>query len=602
MSLTANTLHSGSAWVRVNQNLVAKSLQELSYEQILKPTSQPSATAAGESSDVQNYVFALQSGVEYHCQGWQGIWTDIKVQSDSIMRVVDGIKMPVKSAGQFFIDCQKETGMDDIILGNFLEEMHNTLFSDLRIERKQAEQTSEEMTKWSGLKIQSVLNGHPKLLLNKGRITWSEGDLQEFAPESQPVIRLMWLAIRKNSALAAAMPGVNTDVILGQSMDEAELKRFDQELAELELTKSDYVFVPVHPWQWDRFIQVQFAGELSTGVIKALGVFGDEYQPQISIRTLSNISRPGQWDIKLPVTILNTSSIRGIAAKYIPVGGELSQKMTDICAADPLLKNVQVLSEKAGVSFQHPIYKQVTMAPYRYHEYLGAIWRECAESKAGPGESAVLTGSFFHKDAAGNSLLGSYVKASGLTMSQWLRRYFEVVVVPLYHLQLKYGIGLVSHGQNIVLKLKDHAPVGLIIKDFQGDLRLAKNSILVEQSASLASHLLQLPRNYLIHDLFTGHFVTVLRFVSEVLKECDGYSEYDFYGILGEVLRDYLSTTGKNLNVDDSVNLLAEKMPRVLVNKVRFKIGYADSHERPVPMVGDELLNPLVLGLNKGAP
>jgi aerobactin synthase len=42
-------------------------------------------------------------------------------------------------------------------------------------------------------------------------------------------------------------------------------------------------------------------------------------------------------------------------------------------------------------------------------------------------------------------------------------------------------------------------------------------------------------------------------------------------------------------------------MPRVLVNKVRFKIGYADSHERPVPMVGDELLNPIVLGMNKGA-
>lgn len=592
MKLSANPLHSGSAWVRVNQNLVAKSLQELSYEQILKPS----------SVDGQNFVFALQSGVEYHCQGWQGIWSDIKVQPDSIVRVVDGIKMPVKSAGQFFIDSQKETNMDDIILGNFLEEMHNTLFADLRIEQKQGEQTSEEMTKWSGLRIQSVLNGHPKLLLNKGRMTWSERDLNDFSPESQPLIRLMWLAIRKTSVIAAQMPGVTVDTILAQSMDAEELKRFEQLLSEAQISKAEHVFVPVHPWQWDRIIQIQFAAELSTGVIKALGVFGDRYQPQISIRTLSNVSRPGMWDIKLPVTILNTSSIRGIAAKYIPIGGELSQKMTDICSKDSILKKVEILSEKAGVSFQHPIYKQVELAPYRYHEYLGAIWRECAESKAGDGEFSVLTGSFFHKDMEGNSLLGAYVKASGLTMSQWLRKYFEVVVVPLYHLQLKYGIGLVSHGQNIVLKLKDHAPQGLIIKDFQGDLRLAKGSPLAEESANLAAHLLQLPRNYLIHDLFTGHFVTVLRFISEVVKECDSYSEFEFYGILGEVLRDYLSTTGKNLNVDDSVNLLAEKMPRVLVNKVRFKIGYADSHERPIPMVGDELMNPLVLGLNKGAP
>ncbi|MBO9665242.1 MAG: siderophore biosynthesis protein IucC [Bdellovibrio sp.] len=579
---------SKSAWLKVNQKLVAKSLQELSYEQLLKP----------ETQDGVNFIVRLKSGVEYHYRGWQGIWTDVKVVANSIVRVEKGVTQKVDSAGQFFIDSQAETAMDDIILGNFLEEMHNTLYSDLRMEQLHTERPVSEMLSWSGLKTQGVLNGHPKLLLNKGRITWSEKDLQEYAPESLPKLRLHWVAIRRDIAIYAAMADVTTDQILSQSMDQAELTRFNATLNDKGISKNDFVFVPVHPWQWDRFIQTQFAADLAMGRMISLGVFGDTYQPQISIRTLSNISRPGLWDIKLPLTILNTSSIRGIAAKYIPVGHELSTEMSQICADDEYLTNVQILNEKAGVSFQHPVYKQVAQAPYRYHEYLGAIWRECAESKAAQqGEVALLTGSFFHRDGQNQSLLGAYVKASGLTMRQWLRQYFDVVVVPLYHLQLKYGIGLVSHGQNIVLKLKDSQPAGVILKDFQGDLRLSKKSPLVEQSANLAKHLLQLPPNYLIHDLYTGHFVTVLRFISEVLKECDGFSEYEFYQILGESLRDYLSTSGFGVNMDDSLNLLAEKMPRVLVNKVRFKIGYADSAERPVPMVGDELLNPIVLGL-----
>lgn len=578
-------------WIAVNQKLVAKSLQELSYEQILKP----------ETSDGLNFVFSLTNGVKYLCKGWRGIWTDVKVQPESIVRVdQNGISESVQSAGQFFIDTQSETKMDDIVLGNFLEEMHNTLYSDISISKVHERYTCDQMMTWTGVQIQSILNGHPKLLLNKGRMTWSAGDLEEFAPENQPQLRLMWLAIRKESVLSSQVEGVDSDKILSQSMDKEELARFRKYLQEKSISSEEFVFVPVHPWQWDRIIQIQFATELSLGTIVALGVFGDVYQPQISLRTLSNVSRPGLWDIKLPLTILNTSSIRGIAAKYIPVGGDLSKKISEICAQDKVLTNVQVLGEVAGVSYQHPIFKQISQAPYRYHEYLGVIWRECAESKVEAGELALLTGSFFHRDSQGASLLGAYVKASGLSMTEWLRQYFEVVVVPLYHLQLKYGIGLVSHGQNIVLRLKQHRPVGLIIKDFQGDLRLSKDSVLLKEAPEIAKHLVQLPANYLIHDLFTGHFVTVLRFISEVLFESENYSEYEFYKTLGEVIRDYLSTTGKNLNVDDSVDLLAEKMPRVLVNKVRFKIGYADSAERPVPMVGDELLNPVFAGLTKG--
>lgn len=55
-------------------------------------------------------------------------------------------------------------------------------------------------------------------------------------------------------------------------------------------------------------------------------------------------------------------------------------------------------------------------------------------------------------DKNGNSLVGLLVEKSLLTIEQWLEQYFRKVVVPLYHLQAQYGIGLVAHGQNTLLK------------------------------------------------------------------------------------------------------------------------------------------------------
>ena len=251
-----------------------------------------------------------------------------------------------------------------------------------------------------------------------------------------------------------------------------------------------------------------------------------------------------------------------------------------------------------GLSVKHELFAQINEAPYRYNELLGVIWRESMDSKLQPNEQAILTGSLFYQDSNGDSLIGAYITKSGLTVKEWLRDYFTVVIIPLYHLQLKYGLGLVSHGQNIILKMKEFRPVGILLKDFQGDLRLADNSILLEREgfSEIAQKLDKMPASYLIHDLLTGHFVTVLRFVSEVMVESDGLKEVEFYQILASVLSEYLE--GKS--VDPELNLLNESFHRVLLNKVRFQVGYGDSSERPKPLVGKNLLSPIYLGQKYG--
>lgn len=581
-------MNKAADWQRLNLEMIAKALQELSYEQILSPRRL-------DSSDPElrgPYELITTTGINYTFQAWQGIWTDLKVQTASLRR--NGEIPP--SAGQFFIDIQKETGMDDIVLSNFLEEMHNTLYADQAVLQKARGITVEEMLGWSGEKIQSVLTGHPKLLLNKGRIGWSAEDQDHYGPENEKAIQFLWLAVHPSICISGQAPELNTEVLLKESLQEDDFQAFKSKVTGLGLELHEYLYLPVHPWQWQRYLKIQFAAELAQGKIHFLGAFGDDYLPQISLRTFSNINRPEKMDIKLPLTILNTSAIRGIPGKYMAQGPALSRDLSALCQKDPDLATTSVLEEKAGVSVQHALYSQISGAPYRYNELFGVLWRQSSFSKLNPGEKAVIAGSLFLRDEQGQSLIGAYITASGVSTEEWLRAYFRNVVIPLYHLQAQYGLGIVAHGQNVVIRLKDLVPTGLLLKDFQGDLRMTTTS------TALSHDLTRLPANYLIHDLVTGHFVTVLRFISEVLKECEQFAEEKFYYLLGQELKSYRATHPQLAALPHfkDINLLVPELFRVLVNKVRFKIGYADSAERPIPMLGENLKNPIYLSLYQG--
>lgn len=555
------------AWIMVNKELVAKAIGELYFEQILNPI-----------KDNNEYHLHLPQGISYTFEAQMSLWDHLRVNPLSLKR--NGKE--VESAGQFFIDSKSKTTMDDIVLANFLEEMNNTLFSDMVLFQKRESATAALVATWNGEKIQTVLNGHPKILLNKGRIGWGDEDLDKFSPESEKSFQLHWIAVSRDLLQGEAA----SDEILAESLSIDERKALTA-----KIDMKAFTLIPVHPWQWHKFIHIQFAELIQTGKIISLGLAGDEYTPQISIRTLSNTKHPEKMDIKLPLTILNTSCIRGLPAKTITLGTKISKILSKICEADPILSKTEILQEQAGVALVHPLFSQIKDAPYRYHEYLGAVWRESSQSKIKSDELAIITASLFYQDHQNNSLIGEYIKKSGLTTEDWLKRYFEVVIVPLYHLQLHYGVGMVAHGQNIILKLKNFIPTGMMLKDFQGDLRL--NAELppkgLEHFSVIAHEMTKLPSHYLIHDLITGHFITVLRFISEVMKESDDFSEEKFYGILSDVLLQYTKTQ----SINEKQDLLAKTFPRVLLNKVRFSIGYSDLAERPLPMVGSDLNSPL---------
>lgn len=172
-----------------------------------------------------------------------------------------------------------------------------------------------------------------------------------------------------------------------------------------------------------------------------LGEFGDEYLAQQSLRTLTNASRPAPYDIKLPLTIYNTSCYRGIPGKYIAAGPLASRWLQQQFASDATLihSGAQVLGEPAAGYLSHPGYAALPEAPYRYQEMLGVIWRENPSCYLQDGEQAVLMAALMETDNDGRPLIDAWIKRSGLTADAWLEKLFEATVIPFYHLLCRYG-------------------------------------------------------------------------------------------------------------------------------------------------------------------
>ena len=486
--------------------------------------------------------------------------------------------------------------MTSATLANFLEELGNTLMGEVQVQTNYQSMSAAEMIDLPDDELQCLLDGHPKVTVSKGRIGWGGDDYELYATEFKPDITLEWLALDKNSCQLALVDGLKEQELISAVLDEKQQQKLAEACKTLNISLSDYFLMPVHPWQWQNRLINLFAGEIAAGKIIHLGAFGDPMLPQQSLRTLSNRARPEQLNIKLPLSILNTSCYRGIPGRYIQAGPELSRWLADVVANDEVLatRRAVVLEEPAGAFYPHPLYSQIEDGPYRYHEMLGCIWRQSVHALIDQDEQAVLMSTLFQKDGNGLPLVDEFIRRSGLPREEWLSRMFDVVVIPLYHLLCKYGVGLVAHGQNVTLVLKNNVPSRVALKDFQGDLRLVDKEFPEQKSLSdyVRSVTVKLPSEYLIHDLQTGHFVTVMRFISSVMAET-GFSEHRFYQLLGESLQTYMADQPELQDRYKLFDLFKPEMERICLNRVRFRLGYGDSTERPLPELGSPLLNPL---------
>lgn len=572
-------------WELICRASLAKLFNELSYEEVLAPKVQPDGS----------YLLTLASEIAYRFEARIGAWGNLLVDPKTIARIpaLNAIPCPL----QFTIDARAEMQMKPETEATFIRELSNTLRQDLVLHEKYASLDADTLLDMPVHQLHSALEGHPKAVANKGRLGWGSEDLARFSPEHGESFNLLWLAADRAQCRIGDSSGMDEadflKTCLGDEALDALLTELNRQGGDLE----SHTLIPVHPWQWDHVLQQAYIGELKARRLIPLGEFGGAYVAGPSLRTLASVDRPGSPDIKLALMILNTSAWRGIPGKYIELGSAISDWLEGIVRSDALLADtVTILREQRGIWYRHPIYDQIPGVPYQHEETLGVIWRENAKARIPSNQQACLYAALLHPDADGAPLAVAHARRADMAFEDWLRQLFDVTVVPLYHFLSKYGIGFIAHGQNITVVLEDHRPVGLAIKDLQGDVDIVNQTF--PEHADLPDEIRAIlpnkPPEYIVHDIQTAHFVTVLRFFSARLEACGALPEQRFYAILAQSLRAYMDAHPELTERFDTFGLFHATLPRVCINKVRFAIGYGDAAERPLPALGTDLSNPLV--------
>ncbi len=596
-------------WARANRALIARMISELAYEQVLLPERCSDGwrlDVDAVAPDARSTSAESRACGRWHFQATANLWGQLLIDVETLRGPGEAGETP--EAAEFLLALAPGMGMNDAQLAEHLEDLFNTLRGDCHLIEVHQRLGADEAIRLAEPQRQAVLDGHPKFLFNKGRRGWGVQSLERYAPEYGHPFQVEWLMVRR-TRLESGRMAIDDDVLLDSvlSADEkrALLAARDGKCAVLGEKAQAYALMPVHPWQWARMLSMLHVGDIGRGDMAWLGAFGDHFVAQQSLRTLTNASRPGHYDLKLPITIMNTSSYRGIPGQYMLAGPAASHWLKARAGDDEQLQRagLEILAEPASAVIEHDQYGRLDEAPYRFRELCGVIWREGLALRVGEGEQALLMSELMQCDATGRAWLAAYIEASDIDAEQWLSRMFEATLIPMYHLLCRFGVIIIAHGQNLTLILRDGVPHRLALKDFQGDLRLVDEDFpeAHDLPRELVEVTVRLPPEKLIHDLQTGHFVTLLRFVAPLAEQV-GVSETRFYQLCAKVLGDYMARHKALEARFDRFSLFKPRILRLGLNRSKFLHANDHSAARMLPDMDHLIDNPLYHCLSDDDP
>jgi aerobactin synthase len=278
----ATPVRDETLWRLAGQRLLAKMISELAWE---------GAFELHADNAEQDFELPLACGVRYVGRAWRSIWDMPVVDPDSLRRIADGRSRPAHDVLRFTREAGAEIGLGPADLPIYLRELVQTLISDVRLLEINQDADAAALLALPELDLHARLEGHPKAITSKGRIGWGFAELSTFAPEFGGTTRLFWLAIARRGLTFASAAGIDDEALLASALDGEEIARLHAELRSRQIDPSGHRLVPLHPWQWDNVVAHWFAPELASGAIVPLGIFGDRFRPQPSLRTLSNADR-----------------------------------------------------------------------------------------------------------------------------------------------------------------------------------------------------------------------------------------------------------------------------------------------------------------------
>jgi siderophore synthetase component len=583
-----------AVWDKVNLNYIAKAIVELMHEKLAEPeitgTDEAGLTHFRLNTDHKNiyYTFsASHRALDY----WH-------IQKESLRKYVDEIAVPLNNAPAFFTEMQQTFGVKSFTLAHFVEETLNTLYADAFIHEK-GRLTADQLADADYQTIEHQMDGHPWATINKGRIGFNHNDQGKYAPEGGQSTQLAWLAVHKLRADFKSLASIDMDAFYEAELGIEQINQFNEILNSKGLNPDDYLFIPVHEWQWNNKIVLQLAHDIASQYVVPLALGNDQYKCQQSIRTFFNVSQPHKHYVKTAISILNTSIFRGLSPKKLAIAPRVTQWAKDMLDGDVYLKatGVVLLGEVATAAYTHPQYSAIPESPYQYQEFLGVIWRESAENYLQPGEKIMTMASLLYVDDQGKSLVGALIEKSGITPDEWLKAYLKAYLKPILRIFYKHAFFFSPHGENTIMVMKDDVPHRIIIKDFVEEIVLTE-----ESKAKLPEDLVNVLRE--IDDelaplfILSGIFDAVFRYLSNIFHSYVGMDEEYFWKNVADTIVEFQEENPELAAKFTKFDLFVPEFARVCINRVRLLThGYKESTDVPTPEVIGTLVNPVALAM-----
>ena len=590
------------AWQRAGRRLLAKMLAEFAYEEIIVPEPDPEvpgplpdhlpgSESAGEPAPAYRLPIDASLTLRFRARrGAYGHWT---IDPSTIAPPeLDALGFLAR-AHATVLDLSGDT------TGHLVKELTATLAADVRLDALGV--SAARLAELDHASLEGHMSGHPWLVANKGRIGFSASDVARWAPEAREPQQLPWIAVRKDLAsYRGTGPLADPERLYAGELAPETLQRFHTALRTRGLPPDRFLFLPIHPWQWDQTVVPLFTPALADDAIVPLPCDPDLRLGQQSIRTFANTTRPERHTVKLPLSILNTLVWRGLPTERTLAAPAVTAWVQGISAQDRFLGEecrVVLLGEVASLAVAHPVYDRLPTVPYQYRELLGCIWREPLPPQLDAGERARTLASLIHLDPSGRSFTAELVARSGLEPRVWLRRLFAALLPPLLHFLYRYGVVFSPHGENAIVVFDgDEVPVRLAVKDFVDDVNVSAEPLpeLEAMPGDVRSVLLSEPPAFLTQFIHSGLFVGVLRYLAPQCCDQLGLSEGEFWSLVRAEIDRYHRRFPGLKHRFETFDLLTPRIERLCLNRNRLHLdGYRDRPDRPHAAVHGTVPNPL---------
>ncbi|MFG2805340.1 IucA/IucC family protein [Streptomyces massasporeus] len=561
MTLSDAVAHlSPERWDQANRLLVRKALAEFAHERLITPEQDGDSYVVRSDDGLTNYRFSADRRALDH---WQ-------VDAASITRHRDGAELPL-AALDFFIELQKSLGLSDDILPVYLEEISSTL-SGTCYKLTKPKTTAAELARGDFQAIETgMTEGHPCFVANNGRLGFGIHEYLSYAPETASPVRLVWLAAHRSRAAFTAGVGVEYESFLREELGERTVERFHGVLREAGLDPSDYLFIPVHPWQWWNKLTVTFAAEVARKHLVCLGEGDDEYLAQQSIRTFFNRTSPEKHYVKTALSVINMGFMRGLSAAYMEATPAINDWLAQLIEGDPVLRStgLSIIRERAAVGYRHLEYEQATDRYSPYRKMLAALWRESPVPSLQEGESLATMASLVHVDHQGASVAGALIEQSGLTPKEWLRRYLQAYFTPLLHSFYAYDLVFMPHGENVILVLKDGVVQRAIYKDIAEEIAVMDPEAVLPPTVERLR--VEVPEDKKLLSIFTDVFDCFFRFLAANLATEGILEEDDFWHTVADVTRAYQDSMPELADKFKQYDMFAPEFALSCLNRLQLR-------------------------------